>query len=107
MYISHIALYPDLHAAWNMQNSTCASAEDLHDCVLCNRAQEQNVSIIINSVHLVYTKIYKVCHLHNNILYLKNKEDTTVSTFAFIMLLETPHVSTLILGHHQAYSAPV
>jgi hypothetical protein len=37
----------------------------------------------------------------------KNKEDTAVSTFAFIMLLQTQHVSTLAQGHHQEHSAPI
>jgi hypothetical protein len=38
----------------------------------------------------------------------RNKDDTTVSTFAFILFLQTQHISTLKLGHHhQAYSAPV
>jgi hypothetical protein len=36
-------------------------------------------------------------------IFLKNKIDTTVSTFVFILLL-TLHVSTFILGHHQAYN---
>jgi hypothetical protein len=36
-------------------------------------------------------------------IFLKNKIDTIVSTFVFILLL-TLHVSTLILGHHQAYN---
>jgi hypothetical protein len=31
-----------------------------------------------------YIKIHKVCSLHNNVLYLKNKEDSTASTFSFI-----------------------
>lgn len=41
IHISHTGLYSDLEAAWNMQYSwvhtklKCASAEDLHGCVLC------------------------------------------------------------------------
>jgi hypothetical protein len=58
-------------------------------------------------VEIRYRKVYKICSLHNNILYLKNKEDTTVSTFAFIIFLLRQHVSTLTPAHHQAYNAPV
>jgi hypothetical protein len=32
-------------------------------------------------------KVYKLSNLHNNILYLKNKENTAVSIFVFIILL--------------------
>jgi hypothetical protein len=35
--------------------------------------------------------------------FVKDKVDTNAFTFAFILLL-TLHVSTLISGHHQAYS---
>jgi hypothetical protein len=39
-----------------------------------------------------YTKVYKVCRLHNNILFLKNKEDTAVLT---------------LISDHQEHNAPV
>jgi hypothetical protein len=39
-----------------------------------------------SNVVILHINIYKVCSLHNNILYLKNKEDISASTFVFIFV---------------------
>jgi hypothetical protein len=52
------------------------------------------------SEHPVYIHVYKEQSTQQ---FAKNKMDTNPLTFALILLL-TLHVSTLISGHHQAYS---